>query len=443
MKLLKSPIRKNIGANLFGVSIQFINQIVLVPLFLYFWKVELYSDWIVISALSSFFTMTDMGLGSVTANKFVMSYSQNNTLQCRKLLTNNIVLIGIIALIALAGCTLFVGLFDIVEVLNLSELSRYSANYVFIALIALVFIGMLSMVWDAVYRADSLNYKAVFVSNIARFSECLIIIVSLCFQLSIELMVTLYLLPKAVACIYKYIYSRRIFCCSFSFKYFDWQELRKILLPSISFMSFPVGNAIVLQGITLVVNQFFGSIVVVSFNTTRTMCNFLKTLLNTVQQSVWPEYTIAYAQNNVERMRMLHRKVFSITTLGALLISIALLLFGKYIYQIWTNGDVPFDYVLMSAFLLVLLLNNLWSSSSVSLMATNKHSRIGVMYVCLAFSSLMLASCMGHYFHSLPLIELSLLLIHVPLSCYAIKQALDMTHDSVGGLLSSIYKFRI
>ena len=67
---LNSPIRKNIIANLFGVGINLINQIVLVPFYIIYWGNDLYADWIVISALTAFFGMSDMGLNSVIQNRF-------------------------------------------------------------------------------------------------------------------------------------------------------------------------------------------------------------------------------------------------------------------------------------------------------------------------------------------------------------------------------------
>lgn len=140
-----------------------------------FWSVDLYSDWIVISAVSSFFTMTDMGLGSVTANKFVMSFSRNESLKCNRLLTNNIVMTVAIAIIVIVGCYLFVSIFNIVDILKLSILSRRSANYVFLMQVLLIFIGMIGMIWDAIFRANSWNYKAVLISNMARFQNVLLL----------------------------------------------------------------------------------------------------------------------------------------------------------------------------------------------------------------------------------------------------------------------------
>lgn len=53
--LYNSTISKNLIANIFGVGIQLINQVILIPLYLIYWPIDLYSDWIVITALSAFF----------------------------------------------------------------------------------------------------------------------------------------------------------------------------------------------------------------------------------------------------------------------------------------------------------------------------------------------------------------------------------------------------
>ena len=71
--LYNSTISKNLIANIFGVGIQLINQVILIPLYLIYWPIDLYSDWIVITALSAFFSMSDMGLNSVTQNQFSIS----------------------------------------------------------------------------------------------------------------------------------------------------------------------------------------------------------------------------------------------------------------------------------------------------------------------------------------------------------------------------------
>jgi len=78
----KAPIAKNMYANLFGVIVNLLNQIVLVPLFLLMWPMELYGDWIILSSFSVFFSMTDLGFNSASMNYFSIKYAEGKYTAC-------------------------------------------------------------------------------------------------------------------------------------------------------------------------------------------------------------------------------------------------------------------------------------------------------------------------------------------------------------------------
>ena len=81
-------IVKNFAASIFGMGVTFLNQIAMVPLFIMYWGIAKYADWILITALSSFFAMTDMGLNRASNNEFVIKYNQKDYDTCLKLQTN-------------------------------------------------------------------------------------------------------------------------------------------------------------------------------------------------------------------------------------------------------------------------------------------------------------------------------------------------------------------
>ena len=49
--------------------------------------------------MSSFFSMSDIGLNSVTANTFAIDYASGDRIKCQKLILNNFVLVFIFLLI--------------------------------------------------------------------------------------------------------------------------------------------------------------------------------------------------------------------------------------------------------------------------------------------------------------------------------------------------------
>lgn len=426
-----SPIRKNITANMFGVGVQLLNQIILVPFYILFWGNELYSDWIVISALTTIFTMSDVGLNNVIQNRFSIKLSEGNYNECNSLLTDNYILVIITLIFTLLGCTLFVCIYDITEVMSLHLLNRRQASFVFLILIAKVFIGMCSGIENAIYRATHNASISVYMDQIGNLAVALITLICILIKVPVTFLSVLICLPQLLLCFIKHVHSKKYYRYSLSWKDVDLTLFKNILWPSLSFMAFPIGNTIILQGYTLVVNSFFGADSVVLYNTTRTLCNFIKTFIGALQSAVWPEYSIAYGNKNFDFMRRLHRKILKTSVFLASVIGIGLLLFGPIIFNIWTRGAICFSYSLMSVYVLVLFVESLWTSSSVTLMATNNHTKLGIVYIFSSSMGISIAYFVAKIGMPLWSIVLTLVVSHCVIATYSIQAGLRLTNDSL------------
>lgn len=419
-KLQSTPIRRNIIANFFGIGVTLFSQIVLVPFYITSWGNELYSDWIVLSALTAFFALSDVGLNTVIQNRFSIKLAENDTSECNALLADNVLIVSIIFMLVLLLGVSYISIFDIKEQMNLHILTRSEANVVLLLLLCNVFIRMYSSITNAIYRATRNASKAVYMDQVTLLIIALLTLVCLKLKTQIWIMCLMICIPNIILLIIKRYNSKKFYSYTISIKDIDIPLLRKVFIPSVSFLSFPLGNAIVLQGYSLLVNNYFGADSVVVFNTTRTMCNTIKTMLATVQSSVWPEYSIAYGKQDFVHMRHLHRKTIVITLIGVTFACAFMLIFGKYIYEIWTQGKVIFDNPLMVSFCVILFIESIWSSSSVALMATNKHSNLGLMYVITAGLSITVATIIGNS-STLPVIVLTMLIIQIPLCIYTVR----------------------
>lgn len=415
---INSPIRKNIVANLFGIGVNLLNQIVLVPFYIIYWGNDLYSDWIVISALTAFFGMSDIGLNSVIQNRFSIKYAQNEIQECNSLLTNNFFVVCIIGAICLLLGIGYVSIFDISQNIGLTTLSRLEGSIIFLMLLCQVFIQMFSGIENAIYRAKHKANIAVYYDQIAKLLIVLITFICLLLGVSLAVMSILICVPNLLLLFVKHINARKLYNFSFSVKLLDWSLLREVIRPSVMFLSFPLANAIILQGFTLVINKYFNADSVVLYNTTRTMCNFIKSFLNTIFFSVWPEFSIAYGKNDKRKMNDLVRKAVKSSIRIALLICVGLLLLGPFIYKIWTQDHVAFNYALMISFVVELVCNVLWNIKSVALVSTNNHIQLGLFFVGGAILSLIAAIPIAGTLHSMPAITYSLLIMDIPLIIY-------------------------
>ena len=424
-----SPIRKNFLANIYGTGVHMISQIILVPFYLLFWGNELYSDWIVISALTSFFTMSDIGLNNVIQNRFAIKLAEGNKAECNILLTVNFILVTVIFSSLLISSILFVVIFDITNLLNIRILSRIDSSIIFVLLIIRVFIDMYRNIENAIYRALHNASRAIMLDQTISLIIALFTFLCLFCGIDIIWMCIFLIIPSLVMLFFKHHDVRKYFDYHFSISQFRFSLLKEIFVPAMSFMSFPIGNAIILQGYTLIVNNFFGANIVVLYNTTRTLGNFVKTLLSTVQNSVWPEYSIAYGKKDYFLMRHLHRRILKITILTSIASGCFILLFGSYIFHIWTQGKVEFNFLLMLIFIIQIFVDSLWCSSSVTLLATNNHIILGKYYLISTLSALCFAVLLGSFGLSLNLIASTLIISNLFMCFYAIPAGFKLTKD--------------
>lgn len=426
---MEKVILKNLAGNFYGIGVNLFSQIILVPFFITYWGIDLYADWIALTAISSFFSMSDIGLNTVTANQYSIYYSKGYTDKCNSLLANNMILIlGIWTFCMVVGAIVLSSI-DLKASMSLHCVSAESGTIILLFLISKIFISMLSNTYAAIYRARSVAYKTFFIGNTNRLLDAIILLLGIILKLNIDLIAFLYCVPSILQFLFYAIDSYLRYNSMIYLKSFDFKLFKKMLVPSVSFMSFPLGYAILMQGFTLVVNKFFGAESVVLYNTTRTICNFLKVVPNAVKNATWPEFTLAYARSNVPRMRSLYKKTIYLSVVFVVFAAIILLTLGDFIYQIWTHDAVKFSFSLMLVYMTSIFFNSIWETSGMALMATNHHTKFGILFVCLSALSFVLAISIARYVDNLVPIVFCILLVDISLSIYVLKNSKKLIYS--------------
>ena len=76
MKILKSQIFKNYTSLSLNHGANILLNILLVPLFLKFWDISTYADWILISTIPAILSLGELGLTSYGSNSIVILYNK-------------------------------------------------------------------------------------------------------------------------------------------------------------------------------------------------------------------------------------------------------------------------------------------------------------------------------------------------------------------------------
>lgn len=430
LKIRTSPIRKNIFSTFFGVVIQLFTQLVLVPFYIICWGNDLYSDWIVLSAITGFFSVTDIGLTTVTVNRFSIEYANGNYKLCYSLLSNSIMLLNVAFLICFILLIPALIYWDVRILAGLHAMTRIESTIIVLLFLLKIFLGMKGAVYNSIYRATSNASKGMMAVNISRMLEGIFMVICLLLKTPVVVTATFFVFPSYLLYIYiKHNTTTKIFPYSFSFKFLDLKLFKELLVPSFSYMAFPLCQVINIQGMTLIVNALFGANTVVLFNTTRTLVNFIKSIITNLQNAIWPEFTVAYANKQIERAKNIYHKTFKLSFAISIISAIVLFFSGPYIYDVWTKGQIKFDLLLMVVLMMLVVTDSFWSSSRLILNATNNHVKSGLLYLSLNIISVILAYIIGSLSSNLYFCLSSLFIIDIIMAPYTITLCLRLLND--------------
>ena len=159
-------------------------------------------------------------------------------------------------------------------------------------------------------------------------------------------------------------------------------EIRTMIKPAVSFMAFPLANALSFQGLTLLVGALFGPIAVALFNTYRTIARVAVQVTAIFSHAVWPEFSRLFGQNATTAIHQMFRRSTLLGAVQAFFLSAILYGAAPFLLRIWTNNSIEFVPSLMMLMLLYAGVAGAWHIPRVLLMATNQH--VGLAYWSLA-----------------------------------------------------------
>jgi O-antigen/teichoic acid export membrane protein len=227
--------------------------------------------------------------------------------------------------------------------------------------------------------------------------------------------------------------------------HFGWShvrlsEARRLAAPAIAFMGFPIGNALNLQGTLMAVGYALGPVEVAVFASARTVSRVALQMVQMINNTFWPELSLAYGAGNIELVRTMHRRACQIAIVFSIAVAMCMMAFGPWFLTHWTGGHVPPSRGLLAILLLVVIVYSLWSTSSTLATAINRHQRLAAWYtfgtgITVVFTYF-LAKAYG-----LAGAAVSLILSEIIMNLYVLPNSLRLAQDTFPAFLSSMWHF--
>jgi len=432
-------ILRGFGANAYGQVVVAIIQLAGVPILLHYWGARLYGEWLILSAIPSYLSMTDLGFSQSAANDMTARVGRgdrNGALAVFQSLTALVYTAAVVGLLLVALLAIFL---PVGEWLHISELSPLKIRWILWLLAAEVLVKLAEGSSHAGFRASgeyafhtSIYYTTLFAQQVVVW--CAVTtghgpLVAAALFMAVRVVVT----PSVAALLFwRHRYLKPGFANA------SLVELRALVRPALANVAMPLAQAFNIQGLVLVVGAVLGPVAVVVFSTLRTLTRLTLQLVVSVSHAVEPELARAWGAGDRSLMRRMYVHSMRASFWMALVAAVALHFLGDVIVTLWTHGKVAMDIALFDLLLLSAAASMLWYGGLSLLKAGNRHLGAAVLYVLASLAAVVMATLLLRVTGKLSDVGFALLLMDAMMATYLLRKASALVRMSVLGLLAQI-----
>ncbi len=413
-------------------------QLVQVPVFLHFWSVPLYGDWLVVNAIPSYLGFSNIGFGSVAGNEMTMLMGRKDQQGALRVFQSCWWLIVFLCSAVMLLFAVALYFLPVARWLHLNQMSQADAKWVIFFLGLAVLFGQLEQLIGAAYTCIGRYPYGTFVKSMIVLVAFVCTLIPVVLGYGVRATALALGTVNALGTLFFCLLMRRdIPWVRFGWEHARFSEIRRLSGPAIAFMGFPIGNALNLQGTLLAVGHVLGSADVVVFATARTVSRVALQMVQMVNTTFWPELSSSFGANNMALVRSLHRRSCQLAMGIAFVLIAVMMTIGPWFLTHWTAHKVPPSPRLLFLLLVTVFLYSLWSTSSTLLTAINRHRRLSLNYLFATGLTIVATVLMAKRFGLLGAAG-SLILSELIMDVYVLPASLRISGDTWGGFLRSM-----
>jgi O-antigen/teichoic acid export membrane protein len=413
------------------------------PVFLHYWSVPLYGDWLIVNTIPTYLAFSNIGFGSVAGNEMTMLVAREDRAAALRVFQSCWWLIALLCatiVVLMSGVLYYVPAASLLRIENISEAdTKWIIFYLGIA----VLLGQLEQLLQSAYRSIGRYPYGTFVKSVVSLAAFAMTLVAVAFHQGPRVTALVYAAANVAGTVLiALLVKRDIPWIKFGWEHASLAEVRALVRPAIAFMGFPLGNALNLQGTLLAVNYAMGPTSVVVFGAARTVSRIALQMVQLVNNTFEPEITLSFGARKIELTRTLHRRACQFALIIALIIVTAVVTVGPWFLTHWSRGHVPPSRGLLSILLVVVVFYALWSTSSTLMTATNQHQRMAVVYVAATALNCLVCFFFARWY-GLYGAAGSLLISELAMNMYVLPASLRIAQDTFPAFMAAMIDYPV
>lgn len=379
---IRSRLLKGIGAQSFSQVVQILIRLAEVPLLLLFWDTQLYGEWLMLSAIPIYLSIIDGGFAGAACRKMTMRCGAGNRNSSIAVFQSTWILLIVVSLATALLSFGFVQVAPLEDWLGFSSMTASEVKVTLLLLVVYVLVGFQGGLlnggfWVAGRYSSSMYFIAVM--QVLEFGG-LAAAVSLGggpIQAAIG-----YLCGRLLGTGFMWVGHWRVSpWLRHGISYASFAELRQLTAPAFASLAFPLGNALNIQGMRLVVGLVLGPSAVAAFVPLRTLSRLVMQPAAIINRLIEPELALAYGAGDSSLFQRLFTKSCQLALWGCLGAFFFMGPNAHWIFPAWTGGKVVMHWPTYIVLIGGVLINSIWSTALMIPYAINRHGRIALYYV--------------------------------------------------------------
>ena len=362
------------GAQLFNQFVTLVTQLLLVPVLLAAWGIDRYAAWLLLSVVPTYLTLTDLGFTSVAKNEMTMNEARGDRPAVLRTYHSVLALLLVIALPALGAVTAFATFVRLTALWPLGGISEADAAAVFILLSLVVLLFQFMLLGMAGLRCLGQPAEEVLWGACARVADAVLVAGAALAGTGLVAAAAAMLVGRIILTVMLFLRLRRLApWLTLGCRQGARDEMRRLLAPALSHMSYVAGSAAMVQGPVLALGSSGTARDIVVFSATRTLARLGVAAANVLTFSLAPEYARLFGAAHYARVATLLLKSLGVMAAFAGIYLVMMLWLGDLVLSVWTGGAVAAEYPFFVLMLCAVALEMLWGTGFAPQAATNQH----------------------------------------------------------------------
>ncbi|MGP5449535.1 lipopolysaccharide biosynthesis protein [Pseudomonas helleri] len=373
---------RGLGANGLMQISQLLMRLAEIPLLLSFWGAQGYGEWLMITALPTALALSDGGVTKTAQRKMTMQIAANDVTGAIKTYQSTWALLLIISMILITSITAILSILPLAEFIKFTTIDNNSLLYTVFLLtlqIAITFqCGLMRGVFTCRgnYATGELYQVLIYILSFTGM------VIAILLGGNITSAATGMLIGTALgACAMWKSLKTKEKTIHHGFKYVSIAEIKELFIPSISNLSFPLGDTINIQGSRILIGITLGPAAVAAFSSLRTLCRVALQPLLAISRTIEPEMASAYGAGKDSSVNELLLRGSQAIFWISLIACGGLALIGPKIFAIWTHDNLVFNWPVFLLLTAASFIGAFWSVGIMVPCATNRHMRISKYYL--------------------------------------------------------------